>query len=253
MSIYEICALFLSIIAILIPIIQWIWKKCIVKPKLIFYPTGKAYLFSNRSGSYIRIEGVFEALNKPVSVKNVTLKIIRKKDDVVLNLRWSMFINPTNQHILGAYTSATEIAHPFRIDSENVVCAFAEYTDFYGSAEKKLQPYIEAIVDDLTKIDLSDKDYPNALREYYALDSYKDAREVLTKELFWEIGKYEVKMDVEYGKTDTVFQFGFEVSKETYMDLVFNIDEILLSFFKNQFNQPTTLKTVQVEIKENKK
>ena len=250
MTKYEFFALILSTVAILIPIIQWAWKKCIVKPKLKFYPTGRAYLFSNRSGSYIRIEGVFEAINKPVSVKNISLKIIRKKDDVALNLRWSMFTNPANQQILGVYTSASEIAHPFRIYSENVVCAFAEYTDFYGSSEKKIQPYIEAVVDDLKKTNLSNKDYSNALREYCALDSYKNAREALAKEMFWDIGKYEVNMDVDYGKTNKVFQLGFEVSNEKYKDLCFNIDEVLISILKNQYNQQTALKTVQVEIKE---
>ena len=253
MTKYEFLALIVSIVAILIPIIQWIWAKWIVKPKLKFYPTGRAYLFANRSGSYIRIEGVFEAINKPVSVKNISLKIIRKKDDVALNLRWSMFINPANQQILGAYTSATEIAHPFRIDSENVVCAFTEYTDFYGSSEKKLQPYIEALTDDLRIINLSDKDYSNVLREYCALDSYKDAREALAKELFWDIGKYEVNMDVEYGKTNKVFQLGFEVSNEKYMDLCFNIDEVLISILMKQYNQQPALKTIQVEVKEDNK
>ena len=83
-TIYEIFALILSIIAILIPIIQWAWKKWIIKPVLYHLPTGRAYLFINRSGSYIQIEGVFEAKNKPTSVKNVTLKVLRVKDDKVL-------------------------------------------------------------------------------------------------------------------------------------------------------------------------
>ena len=40
MTVYEKWALILSAIAILIPIIQWVWKKWIVQPKLNHYHTG---------------------------------------------------------------------------------------------------------------------------------------------------------------------------------------------------------------------
>ena len=111
-TIYELFALILSIIAILIPIIQWAWKKWVIKPVLYHLPTGRAYLFINRSGSYIQIEGVFEAKNKPISVKNVALKVLRVKDDKVLNLRWSTFTSPMSQRMGGNYSSITETAHP---------------------------------------------------------------------------------------------------------------------------------------------
>lgn len=42
MTTYEKWALIMSGIAILIPIIQLIWKKCIQKPILSFLPTGRA-------------------------------------------------------------------------------------------------------------------------------------------------------------------------------------------------------------------
>ena len=77
-----------------------------------------------------------------------------------------------------------------------------------------------------------------------------DSEKKRLKEMFWDIGKYEVNMDVEYGKTNKVFRLGFEVSNEKYKDLCFNIDEVLISILKNQYNQQIALKTVQVEIKE---
>ena len=58
MTPYEIVAICLSSIAILIPFIQWAWKKWICKAKLNYYPTGQAYLYFNHSGSYLRIDGV---------------------------------------------------------------------------------------------------------------------------------------------------------------------------------------------------
>ena len=136
-TIYELFALILSIIAILIPIIQWAWKKWVIKPVLYHLPTGRAYLFINRSGSYIQIEGVFEAKNKPISVKNVALKVLRVKDDKVLNLRWSTFTSPMSQRMGGNYSSITETAHPIRIDGNSMICAFIEFADFYDSFQKR--------------------------------------------------------------------------------------------------------------------
>ena len=116
MTKYEVSALVLSVVAIVIPIVQWIWRTWIIKPDLRFYPTGRAYLFINRSGSYMRIDGVYEALRKPISIKSASVLVKRKKDGAALDLQWSSFLNPANQQIMGAIASASEIAHPFRID-----------------------------------------------------------------------------------------------------------------------------------------
>lgn len=69
MTKYEGVSVVLSIIAIIIPIVQWLWKKLVQKPKVKYYPNGKAMLFFNHSGSYVRIDGVLEAINQPVSIK----------------------------------------------------------------------------------------------------------------------------------------------------------------------------------------
>ena len=44
MTFYEFVAIILAAIAIIIPIVQAIWKKWIVRAKLKYYPTGRAYL-----------------------------------------------------------------------------------------------------------------------------------------------------------------------------------------------------------------
>ena len=89
---YELLSLILSTLAILIPIIKLVWKKCILKEKLDFYPLKKAYLSCNKMGSYIRIDGVFEAHNKSISIKDIDINITRKKDSKKLNLKFFVFI-----------------------------------------------------------------------------------------------------------------------------------------------------------------
>ena len=102
MTSYEMLAVVLSIIAILIPIIQMVWKKWITQEKLNFLPMGTAFLYFNQSGSYLRIDGVYESEHKPVSIKQIAVKVTRQKDDRKLNLQWSSFISPVNQKMCSA-------------------------------------------------------------------------------------------------------------------------------------------------------
>ena len=101
MTFYELLAVILAAIAIIIPIVQAIWKKWFKKEKLNYISNGKAKLLFNQSGSYLQIDGVYEAINKPISVKKVAVQINRQKDDAKLNLLWSSFRSPVYQNIAG--------------------------------------------------------------------------------------------------------------------------------------------------------
>ncbi len=120
MTFYELLAIILAAIAIIIPIAQAAWKRWIITPKLNFLPTGRATLFFNQSGSYLRVDGVYEAENKPIAVKNISVTVTRKKDGQKLNLSWSSFISPVNQSMVGNYLQTTESAHPFRIEADSI-------------------------------------------------------------------------------------------------------------------------------------
>lgn len=248
-TIYELLALILATVALLIPIVQWAWKKWCVKPILNHLSTGRALLFINRSGSYIQIDGVFEAQNKAISVKNITLKIVRKKDDKALNLKWSTFTSPTNQQIVGNYTSTIEMAHPFRIDANNIVCAFTEFADPFNSWKKLFQPFYNALVKDVREICVLNLTFDQAYTKYKALKSYADAADALKKELFWEIGQYEIILEVEHEKEKSRFSYEFSVNSEDFQLLSHNIDETLLSPLKDAYRMPYDMQAVQVELK----
>ena len=124
MTFYELLAIILAAIAIIIPIAQAAWKRLIITPKLNFLPTGRVTLFFNQSGSYLRVDGVYEAENKPIAVKNISVTVTRKKDGQKLNLSWSSFISPVNQSMVGNYLQTTESAHPFRIEADSITSAW---------------------------------------------------------------------------------------------------------------------------------
>lgn len=219
-----------------------------IKPALHHLPTGRAYLFINRSGSYIQIDGVFEAKNKPISVKNVTLKVLRVKDDKVLNLRWSTFTSPVSQRIVGNYSSITETAHPIRIDADSIICAFIEFADFYDSFSKKFQPYYDALAQQTDKVNPLNVPYDQACQVYTLSDPYKVAKSLLDKELFWEIGQYEITLEAEYGKEKVQFFYKFSINADDYKRIESNLVETLAKPMKDLYMKPLAMQTVQVEL-----
>lgn len=249
-TIYEVLALALSTIAILIPLIQYLWRKWVINPILIYLPTGRGFLYNNRSGSYIHIEGVFEAKNKPISVKNIELKVMRLKDEKVLNLKWSTFSSPVSQQIVGNYASMTETAHPFRIEADSIVCAFTEFADFYNSFYKTFQPYYDTLTEAANRVCSPDLPYGQAYPKYISNDSYLAAKSVLEKELFWEIGQYKVVLKAEYGKKSVDFPYEFSVNQDDYEKIKANLIETLSVPLKRIYGISLSMQTVQIELRE---
>jgi len=196
----------------------------------------------------MQIEGVFEAKSKPISVKNITLKVLQTKDDKVLNLRWSTFTSPVSQRIVGNYSSITETAHPIRIDADSIICAFIEFADFYESFSKTFQPYYDALVQQTDKINPLNVSYEQAYQMYTLSEPYKIAKSLLDKELFWEIGQYETTLDAEYGKEKVQFLYKFSVNADDYKRIKTNLVETLLKPLKDLYGKPLAMQTVQVEL-----
>ena len=252
MSLYEKIAIFLSVIAIIIPIVQWAWKKWIVKGTVKFYPTGQATLFFNQSGSYIRLNGVLESERKASTIKKLSLVLTRKRDDQKLNLVWSFLISPVNQSMLGNYVQTMEAAHPFRVEADSVSCAFIEYGDPSDSSGKK----IRKICNNLTPLVLQSVQAPTYNEAYAAFSqttAFIDAKNSILSDFFWEIGKYTADITVEYNKkTSKTFAYEFTVSEQDSMELRNDIEESLMAALKEYYHVPHAFKAPLVEISERK-
>lgn len=248
MTIYELFALILAFVALIIPFIQWIYRKWLIKPILKHLPNGKVNLFINRSGSYIRLDGVFEAKNKPISIKNVAVKVLRNKDGLALNLRWSVFNSPINQRVIDLYTSTTEIAHPFHIEADSVACAFIEFTDFFDASGKTFTPFYDELVKEALMPKQLGISYQDAFPKYRSSQSYNEAKRALEKELFWEIGKYDIALEAEYGKQKVSFNYQFNINAEENEQLKNNLLETLVAPLKSAYGVPLSFQNVQAEL-----
>lgn len=251
MTIYELIALILSGSAILIPIINALWKKFIVTAKLNYFPNGNATLFFNQSGSYLQIDGVFEAKRKPVVIKKMTVSVKRKKDDEKLNLNWSSLISPVNQNIVGNYLRTTERAHPFQINANNMACAFVEFTDTLDMDGKSIMVNMSEITENAPQYPLYFQNYEEAKNKYQSYNGYVSARNSISKEFFWEIGKYEIEIVTEYNKRKLRNRYVFSIDESNYQKLNSNIDEVLLVPLKKEYGTPYIFSTANVEIRIN--
>ena len=230
MTKYEMISTVLSIVAIalsiLIPLAQWIWKRWITQPKLNYYPTGRAFVYCNLSGPYLQVDGVFEALHKPVSIKGTSIRIERVRDEKKLKLDWLRFRSPVSQNFMGLQASAAELAHPFRIDADHIACAFIEFGDSFASVEKTANLTLEEMTPICNKIKGNCADYYSALVELKKTHQYSDLKALLEKNLFWEIGKYKATLSARYGKKEETFQMCFSITEQDYKQFVSGIEEL---------------------------
>ncbi len=254
MTKYETIATVVSIIAIslsvLIPLIQWAWRKWVLKSKVSFYPTGQATLFFNQSGSYIRLNAVIESERKAATIKKLNVVLTRERDEQKRNLVWTYLISPVYQNVLGNYIQTTEAAHPFRVEADSVVCAFAEYCNPSDTSGIKSQKICSALIPPIQQMIMENTSYEKTLTALLQSAEYRDAKNELFSDFFWEIGKYTADFTVEYGRQKKTFSYEFSVSESDYSELRKNIDEALIVHLKKCYNMPMDFKTPMVEVRE---
>ena len=239
------------VISVLVPLVQWIYREK-RKAVLKYYPTGHAFAYCNLSGSYIRIDGVFEALKRAISLKKVSISIARKKNEKKLNLEWFKFCSPASQSIMGLQASAEELAHPFRIDADHVACAFIEFSDPNDSAGKTIKPLYNSLFEECKRIKANESDFYKAKELLESTAPYKALKETLKKELFWEIGEYQVTITAYYADKEEVFTVETSISETQYSQFLAGIDELCIIQLKNLYGGQGNYQPVQLDVKDAK-
>ena len=250
MTFYELLAIILSAIAIIIPVAQWIWKKWIQKAQLNYISNGKARLLFNQSGSYLQIDGVYEAINKPISVKKVSIQVSREKNNDKLNLSWSSFRSPVYQNIAGNALQTTETAHPFRIDADSIMCAFIEFADNFDSFGKTFDQETKILFKSISQIRKDNDEYSEALSKYQSSEEYKRVKLIIEKDFFWNIGQYNIELTTFYENKSVKYSYLFSISENDYKKLISNLDESLISPLKDKYMIMRNYQWADVELKE---
>lgn len=248
MTKYELLSLIISIIALVAPAARWIYKNWIKKPILNYYPNGKVSLYFNKSGSYLRLDGVLEALNHSASVKKMEI-IVKKDDNTTHKLPWSSFFSPVTQYFAGTplFSNTSEIAHPFKIEGNSLFCVFTEFSD--DSTFGVISMYLEALAKEALEISIHVTSYSEALERYKNLDLYNEIKTKISRKFYWDIGKYTFTLKVSCIAFEKEFSFTGEVKQSDYDKLSRYIDEVLLLPLMDLYKQQSHIKPVIIDIK----
>ena len=226
MTAYELLAIVISIVALAIPGIQWIWKNWICKANIEFLPSGQVTIYFNRSGSYLSFGGVYKAKNKSATVTSVSSSVIRKSDKAVLDLRWSSFSSPVFRKIAGTYETSFETAHPFMVKKDDLSPVFVEFEvkeqDVVG--KELIQTYYKTaeIVNRFPDISIAE-----AEKQLRCTSEYSDSFTKINDLFFWQPGKYQMTIRTEFDSQKETNIFEFDLSDFESKQLRCNIDSLL--------------------------
>lgn len=228
MTTYEFIAMVLSILALVMPVIRWVYDTFIKKLKFDFLPSGMITLFHNKSGSYISFGGVYEAINKSTTIEDISAKVVRKSDNSTLSLTWSIFPSPVYRTVGGNYESSFETAHPFKVDADTLAPAFIEFRNAQTNMEEVSDGILGPVVNASTPILFQ----PNANllvvdNGVKSLNEYAQAKLALNDHFFWKPDDYEVLLITKHSKGVLENRFNISLSMEESARLRSNIDNVL--------------------------
>lgn len=244
---YELIAIILSLLALIIPATKWFYDKYIKKIQFNFLPSGMITLFFNKSGSYISVGGVYEAQNKPAVVKNISAKVIRKADNATLALRWSTFSSPIFRNYAGKLESSFETAHPFKVEADMLTPAFVEFENVSDNVSDITAKILEPLYSEMRKY-LKQDDIsflPQTDDQVRKTRAFQEAKISLNDYFFWKKGKYQVVLTTEYNNQILTNTYGFSISEEESKSLRANIESLLVEPIANHFQCNLTFNNVR--------
>lgn len=254
MTVYELVAIVLSVLALVIPTIKWVYDKFFKRLKIDFLPSGMITLFHNKSGSYISLGGVYEAQNKSTTIREISAKVVRKSDSATLSLMWSTFSSPVFRSIAGNYESSFETAHPFKVEADTLVPAFVEFANTASNMDETtnnvLQPVKNASLPILSQANIA---LSTAVSGVKAMTEYNAAKFTLNDYFFWKNGAYEIILTTVHSKGSFDKKYELHLSKEESAKMRENIDNLLVLHIAEHFRMTLPLNSLRKEFKETKK
>lgn len=221
---YELIAILISLLALIMPLIVWLFKKIFFKTKLELYPTNQLNLLYNESGSYINIDFSLECKYKSAVIKNIETEIIRQCDNKKLELIQSTFRSPAYTLIGGNFVSNNESAHPIKIDVDELKCIFLEESPKDGDIINRLKTIHNNKMNGVEKSET----YLLTLQKFKDKKSYNEMYAKLYEELFWKKSKYTMKIIIMYNKNEKLIkEFVFEIDEREAKLFEENVEKAL--------------------------
>lgn len=246
---YEFLALMLSTIAVLIPVLKCLWNKFMVTSDLYYYPNGQIDLYFNQSGSYVRIDGVYEVKNKNIIFRESKLHIKREINNDCLNLSWLTLISPVSHMGVNGFVQMNEISHSFSVNEGTVIPVFVEYGDPFCTANKAIVKSLDVLRNKVIEFQNNNVPYLDAYKMYCELREFVEAKDIILREFYWKIGEYSVDIVTGYNDSVKTFNFKFSVTEDEYYRLKNNIEETILIPLKLAYYQNHNFYISKIELR----
>ena len=248
MTTYEIIATVIAILALLQPWIIKLWDRFCRKIRVNFIPSAKIKLYYNRSGAYVYLGGVIEAKNKAAVVKDIAVKVVRKKDKAELLLDWSSFMIPVFQSVGGNAVTTNEIARPFKVESGSLYPVFIEFASTNIQESNRLTEIYNTIALELAGIMQPNITIDQAKYALANSSSYQTFRDELLQNFYWKADDYVIVLTITYNDTKTQqYKFKFSIDASEAAAFKGNIEKSLQCAVDEIFRVPTNLFCPQKE------
>ena len=251
-TIYEAIALCISIFwPIILSVGKWFYNKYIKKLKFTFIPTGMITLYFDKNGSYFVMGGVYEAKCKSTTVRNITAFVERESDKAMLNLRWSTFSPAKVRVSAGNIERESEIAHPFKVESDTLFPVSIEFENanehIIDKFSNLLKPVHDTITFMMTQQHLLPEQVNTQIRQMPDMDRIK---QLLNDNFFWRSGTYCVNLITKYNDSVLYKKCKFTLSEEESGQIRNNIDNLLMEPMATYYNRWPFFATVSKEFTE---
>jgi hypothetical protein len=233
-----------TIVAILALIQPWVivtWKKYIRNGTLEFDSTGRLEVGFNNYASTLGLNGTIRAIDKDYYVKEIFIELIKQKGKSKHTFKWAVLrdtnLNSTQQKLELPYGFIVSDAAPYRINVQlHDLAQQEELKKIVQTLESKWNTFVDIKFPLEKRVLADDKTYQSAMDDLHA--EFKkslvgDAHDKISKECYWESGKYAFSLTIITSKPTKklVLNFDFELTDTEAESLklnTFNIIDITL-------------------------
>lgn len=242
MTTYEIIATVVAIFALLQPWIIKLWDRFCRKICVNFIPSAKIKLYYNRSGAYIYLGGVIEAKNKAAVVKDIAVRVVRKKDKAELLLDWSSFMIPMFQSVGGNAVTTSEIARPFKVEAGSLYPVFIEFASTNIQESARLTEIYSKISLELAGIMQPNTTIDQAKCALVNSSCYKTFRDELLQNFYWKADDYVIELTIMYNDEKIQqYKFKFSIDADEAAVFIKNIEKSLQCVVDEIYRVPSNL------------
>lgn len=254
-------ALIVSLLAFLMPLWQYLYRKFFKPLSLHIVPFNRTNLIFNESGSYAVVKFSIDCKNRNIVINNIRVEIETRRaiKNETLYLDWNFF-EPVSLNWLGSNMAnsinTTAYARPIKVDKDSIEPCIIEFSNNNIDAINALSELANRRNEQLNDFILSlttEDEKPSVqavIDGFRKTNEYRELCSLYEKYLFWESGEYTLTVFLDYDDGKVYSQsFSFTVTAEEAKHEKTNIDKTVFCRMMKENNIPINFYLLQKYLK----